>query len=385
MKVKKICMCWLSWLVIIAITIPTGIMAQEYGQTEQPDMFKKEELVQMLAPIALYPDSLLAQILMASTYPIEVVEAERWLKKNKNLKGDELDRALLGKTWDASVKSLCYFPDVLYAMSEKLDQTTKLGDAFLSMQDEVMDTIQELRWKAYKEGNLKTTKEQKVVFDDQAIKIEPADSEVVYLPIYDPLYVYGPWWYPAYPPYYWYYPPGVVIAGGIIGFGFGIFISSCCWFDWHHHAIHIDIHRVRHFHRFPQDFGRHPWRHNPVHRKGVAYRDRAISQRFGQLPLHRPAVRPEFRGYAGREYGGHTIEPMRGTVGMRGISDMTVRRIERGRVVQRPSIRSNAFSGIGNWKFERRASERGFTSRQSGISRGGGGFWGSGQGGGFRR
>ncbi|MEW6419298.1 MAG: DUF3300 domain-containing protein, partial [Nitrospirota bacterium] len=254
MKVTKICMCGLSWVIIVMLVIPPGIMAQDFGQTEQPAKFKKEELVQMLAPIALYPDSLLAQVLMASSYPIEVVEAERWMKQNKDLKGDELDRALRVKTWDASVKSLCYFPEVLYAMSEKLDQTTKLGDAFLSQQDDVMDTIQELRSKALEQGNLKTTKEQKVVVEDDVISIEPANPQVIYVPVYDPLYAYGPWWYPAYPPYYWYYPAGVVIAGGYIGFGFGfvvgIGIYSWCWFDWHHHHIYIDRHHAGRFHRF---------------------------------------------------------------------------------------------------------------------------------------
>src|SRR4030043_946038 len=162
----------LSWVIVVMLVIPPGIMAQDSEQdseqTEQPEKFKKEELVQMLAPIALYPDSLVAQILTASTYPLEVVEAERWLRKNKDLKSDELDKALQEKTWDASVKSLCHFPDVLYAMSEKLDQTTKLGDAFLSQQDDVMDTIQELRGKAQEQGNLKTTEQQKVIVEQEA-------------------------------------------------------------------------------------------------------------------------------------------------------------------------------------------------------------------------
>ena len=137
MKGMKIYIKGLSWVIIVMLVMPPGIMAQDSGQIEQPVKFSKEELAQMLSPIALYPDSLIAQILMASTYPIEVVEAERWIRKNKNLTGDELDRALQEKTWDPSVKSLCHFPGILYAMSEKLDQTTKLGGAFLSQQDEI--------------------------------------------------------------------------------------------------------------------------------------------------------------------------------------------------------------------------------------------------------
>jgi len=142
MKIIRFFTHWLSWVVIVSLVMPYGVMAQEAEKTEQPAMFTKEELAQMLAPIALYSDSLLANILMASTYPIEVVEAERWLKQNPNLKGDDLDKAMQDKTWDSSVKSLCHFPDVLYAMSDNLERTTRLGDAFLGQKDDVMDTVQ---------------------------------------------------------------------------------------------------------------------------------------------------------------------------------------------------------------------------------------------------
>jgi hypothetical protein len=390
MKVTKIFANLLSWVIVVMLVIPPGIMAQnseqDSEQTEQPEKFKKEELVQMLAPIALYPDSLIAQILTASTYPLEVVEAERWLRQTKNLKGDELNKALQEKTWDASVKSLCHFSDILYAMSEKLDQTTKLGDAFLSQQDDVMDTIQELRGKAEEQGNLKTTEQQKVIVEEEVIRIEPADPEVVYVPIYNPLYVYGPWWYPAYPPYYWYYPPGVVISSGFITFGLGFFIgfgiSSWTWFDWHHHHIYWDLHKTQHFHRYDRrrwDSGdRYVWRHEPSHRRGVAYRDRTTSQRFGRPPSRTYMASPEARGYSGRDFERRTRESSRGTIERpRGI-DRTKRMIER-EGVQRPSTRGNAFSGIGNWNSERRASERGFSSRQQGGFRSGGEFRGGGQ------
>jgi hypothetical protein len=142
MRTAQIIIRGLAWIIIAMLVIPPGTLAQDSEETEQTDRFKKEELTQMLAPIALYPDSLIAQILMASTYPLEIVEAERWLGQNKELKGDALDEALKDKTWDPSVKSLCHFPDVLFAMSDKLDQTRKLGDAFLGQEDEVMATIQ---------------------------------------------------------------------------------------------------------------------------------------------------------------------------------------------------------------------------------------------------
>jgi hypothetical protein len=389
MKITRIYMHALSWVIIVMLMIPPVIMAQDSGQTVQPPKFTKEELTQMLAPLALYPDSLLSDILMASTYPIEVVEAERWLKQNQNLKGDELDNALQEKTWDSSVKSLCHFPDVLNAMSDKLDQTTKLGDAFLSQQDDVMDTVQELRGKAQEQGNLKTTKEQKVIAENDVIQIKPADPGIIYVPVYNPLYVYGPWWYPAYPPYYWYYPPGPVIAGGIISFGFGFFvglgISSWSWFDWHHHRIDIDIHKTSRFNRFDRgrwDFNRQVWSHEPDHRRGVAYRDRAISQRFGQSPSRMPVVSPEARGYTGGRIEHPTVQRS-ATVQKPQTAQKptTVQRpatVQKPQTVQRPTTRSNAFSGIGNGNFERRASERGFTSRQStgvrsgGVSRSGG-------------
>ena len=409
MKITNIFTHGLSWVIIIMLMIPSGLIAQDNEQTAQPDRFKKEELSQMLAPIALYPDSLIAQILMASTYPVEMVEAERWLRQNKNLKGDELDRALQEKTWDSSIKSLCHFPDVLYAMSDKLEQTTRLGDAFLSQQDDVMDTVQELRERAQEQGNLKTTEQQKVIVDNDVIEIEPANPQVIYVPAYDPLYVYGPWWYPAYPPYYWDYPPGAVIASGYIGFGFGIFfglgISSWCWFDWHHHYIDIGIHKTGRFNRFDRgrwNFDRNVWRHEPDHRRGVAYRDRLTSQHFGVPASRAPRIRPEARGYTDRDFSRQTIERQTspGTTGGR----IERERVQRPSTVQRPSSRSNAFSGIGNGNFEQKASERGFSSRQSGGFRGdgqsvprsggqsesrgsgqSGGSRSGGQGGGFRR
>jgi hypothetical protein len=146
---------------------------------------------------------------MASTYPLEVVEADRWAKQNKNQKGDAFAAALEKQTWDPSVKSLTNFPQVLSMMSEKLELTQKLGDVFLAQQKDVLDAVQRLRAKAEQSGNLKTTTEQKVIVEEKIIKIEPANPQVVYVPTYNPTVVYGAWPYPAYPPYSW-YPPGYV-------------------------------------------------------------------------------------------------------------------------------------------------------------------------------
>jgi len=369
MRAARIIMRGLAWVIIAMLVMPAGIPAQESEEPEQSDRFKKEELTQMLAPIALYPDSLIAPILMASTYPLEVVEAERWVRQNKNLKGDELDNALQGKTWDPSVKSLCHFPDILFAMSDKLDQTRKLGDAFLSQEDEVMDTIQELRQKARDQGNLETTKEQNVIVEREIVRIEPANPEVVYVPVYDPLYVYGPWWYPAYPPYYWYYPPGFVITSGFIGFAPPFFIGvgfSWSWFDWHDHRIDIDFHKTRRFHRRhgKQDSGRHVWRHDRVHRRGVAYRDRRTSANFGMRPSRVSPVSPEIRGYPPRSFERRAPGPSRSPVERREPTVVPRTRTERERIQPAPG-RDTPFRGVGDGRFERRAGERGSESRRS--------------------
>src|SRR5262249_50788384 len=173
----------------------------------------------LVAPIALYPDSLLAQVLMASTYPLEVVEAARFQKANPSLKDKALDDALQKQTWDPSVKSLVSFPEVLTMMNEKLDWTQRLGDAFLAQQSDVMDAVQVLRNKAQAQGNLQSNEQQKVIVQQPpadapagsppVIVIQPANPQVVYVPTYNPTVVYGSWPYPSYPPYS-YYPPGYV-------------------------------------------------------------------------------------------------------------------------------------------------------------------------------
>jgi hypothetical protein len=173
--------------------------------------FSKEQIEQLVAPIALYPDALVAQVLMASTYPLEVVQAARWSKENPKVTGKALEDAMQKQPWDPSVKSLAATPQVLAMMNDKLDWTQKLGDAFLAQQKEVMDSVQRLRSKALAAGNLKSGKEQKVTTEQEGnttiVKIEPANPEVVYVPVYNPAVIYGPWPYPAYPPYYYYPPP----------------------------------------------------------------------------------------------------------------------------------------------------------------------------------
>jgi uncharacterized protein DUF3300/endosialidase-like protein len=187
----------------------------------KPNLLKPEEIDQLVAPIALYPDPLLAQVLMASAYPLDIVQAERWLQSHKNLKGDQLKAALAKEDWDDSVKSLAATPDVLAMMSEKLDWTEKLGDAVVDQQPDVMDAIQRLRAKAQANDKLRSTKQQDVTVNQvqgkQIIAIEPADPDTIYVPYYDPAVVYGAWPYPDYPPYYW--PPPPYIGYGLLGTG----------------------------------------------------------------------------------------------------------------------------------------------------------------------
>src|SRR5689334_4901133 len=184
-------------------------------------LLKPEELDALVAPIALYPDNLLSLVFMASTYPLEVVQADRWASENKNLKGSELKAAVDKQKWDDSVKSLVATPDVLSMMSTKLDWTQKLGDAVLAQQGDVMDAVQRLRTKADANKKLTSTKQQKVTKSQQGSKqyiaIEPTDPETVYVPYYDPGVVYGSWPYPSYPPYYFGYPG--YIAGGVVATG----------------------------------------------------------------------------------------------------------------------------------------------------------------------
>ncbi len=182
----------------LALTVgPLGSIAQ--GQQKEKQVLSNEQLEQLASPIALYPDSLLSQILMASTYPLEVVEAARWQKANEKLEGEPLAQALEKQSWDPSVKSLVNFPQVLTMMNERLSWTQQLGNAVLGQQKELMEAVQRLRVKANEAGNLKTTTQQTVIVEEKIIRIEPAKTQVIYVPTYNPVVVYGAWPYPAYP------------------------------------------------------------------------------------------------------------------------------------------------------------------------------------------
>ncbi|MFZ3208101.1 MAG: DUF3300 domain-containing protein, partial [Geobacteraceae bacterium] len=312
--------------IFVMLALPLPVVAQTADNVEAAQTFSQEQLAQLLAPIALYPDELIAQVLLASTYPLEIVMADRWVQQNSYLQGNDLAAALERETWDPSVKALVNFPSVLAMLSQKLDLTTKLGDAFLEQKEDVMEIIQELREKAVALGNLKSTREQKVVVDEDTIMIEPTDTRVIYVPTYDPFVVFGPWWYPAYPPYYFYRQsyPGVVFSFGIgvtLGLPWGY---AWAGWDWYNYNVLINVNRNIGYNRYidrsryiqryerrgqPIRSGQVPWRHDPNHRRGVAYKDKLTAREFGQLPARSGEPRRESRGF---------ISPSRPVQGVRG-------------------------------------------------------------------
>jgi len=257
--------------------------------------FSEAELDQMMAPIALYPDSLLAQILMASTYPADVAEAVKWSKDNAGQEGDAAVDAVQDKSWDPSVMSLVAFPQVLTMMGEQPDWVQNVGDAFLADSEGVMDTVQNLRKKAKDEGNLETTEQQTVTVQEPSttetiIVIEPADPQIIYVPSYNPTVIYGTWWWPHYTP--WYYRPygygfGTAVVRGI-GFGIGIGITNALWGGCHwgrgRGSVNINVNRYNNVNvnrnRINTGKGNSNWSHNSNNRRGVPYKDQKSRQQF---------------------------------------------------------------------------------------------------------
>jgi len=325
--------------------------------------FTQQELDQMLAPIALYPDQLLSHILMASTYPLEVIEAARWSKANPNLKGDQAGQAIASFAWDPSVKALVAFPQVLSTMDEQLTWMERLGDAFLSQQAQVMDTVQRLRQKASEAGHLTSDEHLRVSQQGQSVVIEPANPQVVYVPYYDPMVMYGPWWWPGYPPFYWGPWPGYYYGPGFgFGWGLGIGIGLGWWggsFSWPGQRVLLTGGRV--------------WAHDPLHRRGVPYRDGSLRQQFGRMSASAGA-RAEFRGHELPSLGRHGFAGGRpdgrgGTPGPVGGGGPSAHDLS-GHAGATP----HAFEGIGHGSAERNFSDRGYSSARNFGA--GGGFGG---------
>jgi len=310
-----------------------------------------EQLQQLVAPIALYPDSLVAQILTASTFPEQVVEADRWVQAHPDLKAEALGQAVDPQPWDPSVKALAAFPSVLGNMDKNLSWTSSLGDAYYNQQQDIMDAVQFMRRKAQDAGNLKTTPQLKVTDQDSAIDIEPADPDVVYVPAYDPWLIYG---YPVVAWPGWYPYPGIWFGGPYLSFGVGFGIGwfggfGWGWghwgFDWHNH--YAVFNHGRYFSRSTTFYNRSNFYRGGADRGGV---NRGGVDRGGAF---------NHPGEGARPFGGDN-RAARGYAEPRGQS----------------GVRSGAFSG-----YQRGGETRSFFSRGSASFGGGGGFHGGGGGG----
>ena len=281
----------LTWPIVqiagqILVALAVGAAGASAHDPETPNAsqvsppFRPEQLDQMLAPIALYPDPLLAEILMAATYPLEVVEANRWIQDSTHAKLDagRLAAVLEQEPWDPSVKSLVPFRQILKMMDDQLEWTERLGEAFLADQAGVMDSIQRLREQARLAGNLRSTAEQTVSVEGvgKPIMIEPSHSESISVPDYNPSLAYGPWPNSEYPPLVF---PGYLGGDGIAF----VIVALRHWqhWDWVHHRIEIDPNRFAALNRDRQPIGGVVWEHDPFHRQGVGYRLPAVQSHFG--------------------------------------------------------------------------------------------------------
>jgi uncharacterized protein DUF3300 len=295
-------LCRLGMVVALSTSVARPLAAQQPSTAP----LSKAQLEQLVAPIALHPDPLLSQMLMASTYPTEVVQAARWRRENASLSGQALQAAMQKQAWDPSVKALTAVPETLQMMSDKLDWTQRLGDAFLAQQEDLLAAVQSLRQRAEAAGNLKSTAQQTVskvaapptgttVADaTPRISIEPANPEYVSVPVYDPRVVYGDWPYADYEPFYWY--PSGFTGVGILSFATAVAVGSAIWgnVDWWRNRANINVNRYNQFNRTNIADG--TWRHNPRHRGNVPYRDPRLAQRFGDA--NRAAAREAYRGKA---------------------------------------------------------------------------------------
>ena len=300
----------LATLDVAASPLQAPSTASAPANTASSGTFTREELDQMMAPIALYPDALLAQVLMASTYPGDVADAVAWSKAHKDAKGEDAVKQVASESWDPSVQSLVAFPQLLAVLGQDPKWVQRMGDAFLAQPDAVMESVQRLRAQADAAGNLKSNEQQKVTKQaapasstttapgTQTIVIESSQPDVVYVPSYNPSVVYGAWAYPSYPPYY-YPPPAYYYPGGaLLSFGIGVAVGGALWgdLDWGHGDIDIDVNRYNEFNRNTNrernvnrdgtrgdQIGRDgKWQHNAANRDGVPYRDGKSREQYGR-------------------------------------------------------------------------------------------------------
>ncbi len=343
------------------------------GQALTPD-----QLNDLVAPVALYPDPLLSQVLVASTYPLEVVQAFQWLQKNPGLTGTALTQAVQEQNWDPSIQALVVLPDVIKRLNDDITWTTNLGNAFLAQQSDVMDSVQRMRQQAQQAGKLASSPQQTVTTQadngQNYIEIEPANPQVIYVPVYDPAWIWGPpVWYP-YP--HWWWPPRTVIVGGL-GFGFGVGVSIGGFFGggwggwggwgwhpaWGSHTVIVNntfIHRYN-FNtvNVANVHGVTAWQHDPVHRVGVPYTTPQLNQQYRgnvrqNLAPARPAEPPVQQArpanQPGERFGNRTVQPS-----------------------QPPARNGSAFGNMGNGNAVRTQSDHGYSSLGPARTGGGGG------------
>ena len=294
-------------IICAAILVPGDVNVMAIQRQDKPPPSEQaaripaEQLDSLVAPIALYPDPMLSQTLVASTYPLEIIQLQQWLEKNKNLKDKALAEAVKKQDWDPSIQAMAALPEVVKQMSENIKWTTDLGNAFLAQQGDVMDAVQRMRKKANDSGNLKSSEQQKVetkvVESKQVIVIEQANPQVVYVPTYNPTVVYGAPVYP-YPPIA--YPPvGYYAAGMAISFGVGMAMGAAWGGGWGYNNnwgggnnnININNNNtfvnnsnrqnVNNRQNASNRSGGNTWQHNPQHRGGAPYSNKATANQYG--------------------------------------------------------------------------------------------------------
>jgi hypothetical protein len=288
--------------VLCAVLLLPGefvILAQEKTQTPQPsatpagtaepaaEKLPQEQLDALVAPIALYPDPLLAQTLVASTYPLEIIQLQQWMAKNPDLKDKKLADAVAKQPWDPAIQSMAAVPEVVKRLSDDIQWTTDLGNAFLAQQSDVMDAVQRMRSKAKDNGALESNEQQKVetkvVEEKTVIVVQPSNPEVIYVPSYSPVVVYGPPIYPYPPIYYPPYPPGAAFVSFSFGvmMGAAIWGGSCCGCGWGGNNVNINVNNNFNQINHRGGGGNNNWQHNAQHRGAAPYSDKATANKYG--------------------------------------------------------------------------------------------------------
>lgn len=332
-------------VVCSVLLVPVGAPLQAHGQNgtavQQAPKIPSDQLDSLVAPIALYPDPLLSQVLVASTYPLEIVQLQQWLNQHKDLKGQALTDAVMKENWDPSIQAMAALPDVVKQLADNIKWTSDLGNAFLAQQSDVMDAVQRMRMKARDTGNLKTSSQQKVetqvVENKTVVVIEPANPQVVYVPSYNPAVVYGPPLYP-YPPIY-YPPPGYYAAGMAISFGVGVAIGAAWGGGWGwncgwggHNNVYINNNNtfirnnnIINNRQVNNLKGTSNWQHNAQHRGAAPYPNRNLANQYGGT----------FRGesLAGRQ------ATARQNLGQQGARQQPMQRPAQGQARQQPTQR----------------------------------------------